>query len=113
MRVINAIFYVSDIFKSIEFYEKLGFKISKNMDKQIDFKMDEQSAVFSIIDGDSARKEPGKQVCRLGVPNIGGLYEKYKLLGIPLVMDLTDKPYGRTFAIKDIDGNRLEFVQDV
>jgi len=111
MKLRNVIFYVKNLKKSHKFYENLGFQLSKNYGKFISYKTDTDNTFFSIMETDDIKKEPGKQVCTFWTSNIGGLFQKCKLLGIAIDTDLTKTDFGLMFAIKDIDGNKIEFVE--
>jgi catechol 2,3-dioxygenase-like lactoylglutathione lyase family enzyme len=111
MKLSNVIFYVADINRAVEFYQKIGFKIVQNHDKYIDLETTDPEVHLSLRESNGDRQSPGKQACIFLTENVSGLYEKYKLLSIPLQNDLKTTNNGRTFAITDPDGNRLEFIQ--
>ncbi len=112
MKLGNVIFYVKNLNASLEFYQKLGFKVSENIGKQARIKTIEDGVFITVAESDNGRCIPGKQACSFYVDNVGGLFEKYKLLGAPLLSSLSQTENGSCFAISDLDGSRLEFIQN-
>ncbi len=111
MKLRNAIFYVKDINQAKAFYEKLGFKVSDDFGKFVSYETEQNDPRFSIMESDSPDKVPGKQVCVFWADDIETFCEKMKSLGVAVATELYDSPFGKSFAIRDIDGNKIEFVQ--
>ena len=112
MRLRNVIFYVSNISASVEFYHKLGFELAEDFGNFVSFATDDKHIHFSLMeDKKDPTKVPGKQVCVFYSDDVENLYEKAKELGINMATELYKAPFGKTFAIRDIDGNKIEFVQ--
>ena len=112
MKLRNIIFYVSNIATVVEFYKKLGFDIAEDFGNFVSFATDDKHINFSLMeDKTDPTKVPGKQVCVFYSEDIETLYEKVKELNIAIATELYKAPFGKTFAIRDPDGNKIEFVQ--
>lgn len=111
MRLRNVIFYVKDIKKSKDFYKKLGFKIVRDFGKFISYDTGVEDLYFSIMESDSQEKSPGKQVCAFWADDIEAFYQKIDDLKIKIATELHEATFGKTFAIRDPDGNKIEFVE--
>jgi len=111
MKLRNVIFYVKDIGQSKDFYKKLDFNIVQDFGKFISYDAGYENLYFSIMESDDPVKIPGKQVCVFGTEAITKLSEKFKEIGIPFDTELYDASFGKTFSVRDIDGNKIEFVQ--
>ena len=111
MKLRNVIFYVQDINKSKDFYKKLDFQIAQDFGKFVSYETKAGGLYFSIMESDNPKKVPGKQVCTFWTNDTKALYEKLKGLEIEIDTKLYKAPFGETFAIRDIDGSKIEFVQ--
>jgi predicted enzyme related to lactoylglutathione lyase len=112
MKLRNVIFYVRDIEIAKEFYQNLGMEIGQDFGDFVSFSLDQGDVWFSIMESDTEEKEPGKQICTLSVENIDEYYKKIVEQEIKVVTELFEAPYGKTFEIKDIDGNQIEFMEE-
>lgn len=111
MELRSVIFYVKNIGQSKVFYEKLGFNVLQDFGKFISYDAGYKNLYFSIMEADDSFKEPGKQVCVFWTKDINALFGKVKNSNITIDTQLYKAPYGETFSIRDIDGNKIEFVQ--
>jgi catechol 2,3-dioxygenase-like lactoylglutathione lyase family enzyme len=113
MKIRNVIFYVKDIDLSKKFYEKLGFKLVEDFGKFISFETSDNQTFFSLMqpDVDDSIKVPGKQVCAISVVDIDEEWKKVKKLGLVIAKELIEESFGRTFAIRDLDGNKIEYIE--
>ena len=111
MKLRNVNFFVNNLNLAADFYQKLGFKIVATLDKTINLETEEENVFLSLREVSNEREIPGKQSCSFYVNNVDGTYERFKLLGAPLEKDLKDTEIGRMFAIRDKDGNSIEFIQ--
>ena len=112
MKLRNIIFYVKDINSSVEFYKQLGFRIAQDFGKFVSFSTENERIFFSIMESDDSEKVPGKQVCAFWCKNINNLYDKFKKLNLKIATELYKTSFGETFAIRDLDGNKIEFVEE-
>ena len=112
MKLRNVIFYVSSMGIAVEFYKKLGFELAEDFGNFISFTTDDSHIHFSLMeDKTDTTKIPGKQVCVFYSDGIEGLYKKVKYLKINIATELYEAPFGKTFAIRNPDDNKIEFVQ--
>ena len=111
--------YVTDTTKTVEFYEKLGFKITKNKpghgqanlgDFWIDFH--DKDEEFKPEFQQEALKEPkgGGVYFMVKVRNIDKLYQDLISKDLKPSSEPRDWPWGnREFVIKDPDGYKIAF----
>lgn len=111
MKLRNVIFYVRDIDKSKDFYKRLGFEITQDFGKFVSYNTGVENLYFSIMEPDGPKKVPGNQVCTFWIEDIKDFYKKIKKVSVEIDTKLYEAPFGETFAIRDIDGNKIEFVQ--
>lgn len=111
MKIRDVVFYVNDINQSKDFYIRLGFEIEKEFGKFVSFKTADENIWFSINLADDPSKYPGKQTCVFWSEDIKNDFERIKKFGAKFVKELYQTPYGFTFSFRDIDGNKIEFVE--
>ncbi len=111
MIIRSVTFIVNDIQKSVSFYEKIGFKVLENSDDRICFQLDNKDQQFCILQKNDDNYQAGQQICSFFKSNVDGFFEKCRLMGAPLEKVLDDSPDGRTFAFRDIDGNKIEIME--
>lgn len=111
MKLRNVIFYVQDIEKSKEFYQKIGFKLNQDFGKFVSFETGVNNLYFSLNSSLGKDRIPGKQVCAFWVDDIDVFYKKMKKLRVTINEEVYEASFGRTFSIQDIDGNKIEFVE--
>lgn len=109
----SAVFYVSDINKAKDFYTNiLNFKIVEDQghyvtlqigtDNNINLALNSQHRSFQIA---------GKQTISVTCTNIDNLYQVLTKKGVKIFDKLTTQPWGRYFAIEDIDGNHIDITE--
>lgn len=111
MKLRNVIFYVKGIEAAKDFYKSLGFEIKQDFGKFVSYDVEIEKQYFSIMESDDVKKVPGKQVCTFWADDIDRLYKSIRNSTIKVDTELYEAPFGKTFAIRDIDGNKIEFVQ--
>jgi catechol 2,3-dioxygenase-like lactoylglutathione lyase family enzyme len=112
MKLREAILYVTDMNRAREFYEKLGIFCAMNQDNTYcNLKVVDEDINVSLAL--APEKNPGHQTIVLSVPEIERFHKDIQALGIKIEVPLQDKGWGQTFYLRDPDGNRLEFVEEV
>jgi catechol 2,3-dioxygenase-like lactoylglutathione lyase family enzyme len=111
MKLRDVVFYVGNIEKAKDFYQKLGFEVERDFGKFVSFKTEDANTWFSINLADESTKVPGKQTCIFWSENIEEDYKRLKVLGMNIAKELYEAPFGKTFSFRDIDGNKIEIVE--
>ncbi|MBN1618162.1 VOC family protein [Candidatus Dojkabacteria bacterium] len=114
MKLRSVVFYVSNIEISKRFYLKLGFEINRDDGKYIELITDNKCKSGPFLDlseSNSQQKQPGKQICCIDTKEIDKLFRKYSTISVRISSKLIEKTWGKTFSIKDPDGNTIEFIQ--
>ena len=110
-------FLVTDMNRSIEFYNKLGF--------EVDFLYEDFYLGISR-DGYSIHLKSGKPAIEerqnkknnehldivFSVDKIEDLYEEFRNQSIDILQPLRDSPYGKEFYIADPDGYIIAFLEE-
>ena len=112
MKLRNVIFYVSDIDRAKQFYEKLGFNIADDQHTFVSLKTDDENIFLSLNSNITEFNVPGKQVCAFYASDIEHLYAEMQKVAIPMFTSLQTFEWGRCFIVQDPDGNKLEFVEN-
>lgn len=109
---------VMDLAASKSFYtEKLGFEIGNENPQACVFKYNQGEASFAI----RTPLEPleGKEL-GLGVAlwfaveeNVDELKERFIAKGVKTAGPIIDTPFGRAFHVKDLDGYKLTFLNEI
>lgn len=111
MKIKDITFFVKDIKKSRAFYEGIGFKVIYDYGNLINFETTEKGVYFSLRVAEDIKQYPGKQNCTFSATSVGGLFQKCKLMGIPMETDLIKVKEHLSFTIRDFDGNKLTFIE--
>lgn len=111
MKLRSVIFYVSDINNSKEFYAKIGFEVDKDFGNYVAFKTAVPAISFALNLADDETKIPGRQVCSIYIDEIEQEKERLENIGIE-VQDFKTNPFGKSFHIRDVDGNKIVYVED-
>ena len=111
MQLRNVIFYVNDIKSAKSFYENIGFEMLEDFGQFISYRTDAEGIYFSIMQPDDETKVPGKQVCTFWTDDIKILFQQMLESDVEIATELSEEPFGETFAIRDPDGNKIEFVE--
>lgn len=104
--------YVSNLQKSKNFYQSLGFEI-KFIDKDwIEFDFGETS--FAILERpiNKGKVVPQKTRIMFETDNIKSLYQELNSKKIKLIGNIRNETYGKLLTFEDPDGNWLEFFQN-
>jgi len=116
---------VTDLARSVAFYEKLGF--TKGYDYEADVKgcsMNAGSAVLFLFqtkqanpqavkrDPSLAQNPPGIDHLSFLVEDVNQIYAELKAKGVAFLSEPADQDWGaRLVGLKDPDGNNLYFLQ--
>lgn len=111
MNLRSIIFYVSDIDKSKEFYQKLGFEVDQEFGNYVSYKSSSPKISFAINLADDDTKVPGKQVCSVYSHDMKNDLKLLEEASIE-VFDYKETSFGKTFHIRDLDGNKINYVQE-
>lgn len=109
----GAILYVGDIQKSKDFYTNiLGFKIVEDQGQFATFQIgDDQYAYLAINSEHRSFQMIGKQTISVKCKDIEKLYKRLKDAKIKIFDELSTQPWGKYFAIEDIDGNHIDVTE--
>ena len=113
MNLDTVIFYTNDINKIIDFYQGL-------LNLEIEYRRDNEyvSFIFSnkvkigIKKAVEERENPGSQTVIILLNNIDAFYQEVRNKNIVVYSELKNEDWGRTFSILDIDGNKVEFLEE-
>lgn len=110
MKITYAIFYTNSIEKIEDFYTKvIGLQKAFGNNRFVAFKVGE--VLLGIKMQEHEREIPGHQTAIIEVDNIDAQYQELKSKGVTIYKELTAEEWGKNFAVLDIDGNKVEFVQ--
>lgn len=114
-RVHSTLFLVSNLEKTAQFYEQLGFSVEKS-DDAVRIKMNDFTLTFMDENKALINKEAGATPKGLGVftyfevENVDKYYQLLEDKGIQTSSEPKNWPWGkREFAIKDPEGYKLVF----
>lgn len=105
--------YVSDLEKSLHFYQLIGFKIKFIECEWAEFDLGGTS--FAILE---RPKDKGKVVARKArimfeTNNIQSIFNDLKNKKVKLIGTIRNESYGKLLTFEDPDGHWLEFYQKV
>jgi catechol 2,3-dioxygenase-like lactoylglutathione lyase family enzyme len=109
----TAIFYTRDINKAVDFYQGL-------LGLEVDYRRGDEYVSFIFFNkiklgvkkAIEKREVPGSQTIIISLDNIDVFYEEIKKKDVALYDELTNESWGKTFSILDIDGNKIEFLEE-
>jgi predicted enzyme related to lactoylglutathione lyase len=109
----TAIFYTKDINKVIDFYQDLlGLEVDyRRGDKYVSF-IFFNKIKLGVKKATEKREVPGSQTIIISLNDIDAFYKEIKKKEISLYDELTNESWGKTFSILDIDGNKIEFLEE-
>ena len=108
MKLSYSIFYTSDIPRIRKYYQdSFGWIPELEFDHFLDYNFG--NARLGIKLGNKEREVSGSQTTIFEVENIEKLYEKVQYLKLDIYKELAKQEWGTSFAVLDIDGNKLEF----
>lgn len=106
----SPIFYISNMDKSIDFYTKyLNFSILERSDSFSVLIAGDAKISLNLADGRD--KVAGNQVVIFVLDDIEKDFDRISKLDVAMECPLKDAGYGKTFIVKDLDGNKLEFIE--
>lgn len=108
----TAIFYTKNMSAAVDFYVKtIGLTpVQGGSDYYTAFQFENQ-AMLGLKFADKEGQVPGMQTVILTVDDIDALNADLKKKNVQFHSELTDFPWGRHFSIRDVDNNKVEFVQ--
>ena len=115
----SALFYASDLARTVAFYEKLGFTVT-NIEGTVRIKLGDFTLAFVDERKTLVKKESGAGPKGLGiftyveVENVDAYFATLKSKGIRTSSEPRTWPWGkREFVVKDPDGYKLVFYSQV
>lgn len=107
----GLVYRVSDLDKTVEFYESLGFRIGKREEHQATCYVNWFWLRFvAETDGDSAGREESEPTLHLKVDDIDDFYGAVLANGFtPSTEPRKQRSGAREFLLHDPDGNKLVF----
>lgn len=111
----SNLFYASDLNKTAQFYEQLGFSVSKDTEavrvKLGDFALEFIDENRTIIKNESGAQPKGLGVFTyVEVDDVDAFYTLLKEKGVDISHEPKDWPWGkREFVVKDPDGYKVVF----
>lgn len=105
--------YVSDLEKSIRFYQNIGFEL-KFIDGNAwaEFDMGETSFALLQRPAEKGAVQPAKTRIMFEVNDIEEMRQHLISLGVNLIGDVREEPYGKLLTFEDPDGHWLEFFEN-
>jgi len=105
--------YVSDLEKSIRFYQNIGFEL-KFIDGNAwaEFDMGETSFALLQRPAEKGAVRPAKTRIMFEVNDIEEMRQHLISLGVKLIGDVREEPYGKLLTFEDLDGHWLEFFEN-
>ncbi len=103
--------YVSDLQKSKQFYQDMGFEVKLTDGDWIEFDLGETS--FAILKRPAHKGDVVASKTRLmfETDDIELVYEELKNRGVKTIGEIRTEPYGKLLTFEDPDGHWLEFYQ--
>ncbi|HEY4251706.1 MAG TPA: VOC family protein [Roseomonas sp.] len=112
----STVLPVAEMDRSISYYvEGLGFRENFRIGEPATYVMLCRGALsVQLMPGLRAPRAVGMAAIYAFVRELDALHAEFTARGVPIEMPLQDHPYGmREFSIRDPDGNRLTFGQEV
>lgn len=104
------ILYVSDVRKAVLFYvNHLGFTVSDDAGDFVMLSLGDSKIALNKADAEG--KVAGHQTIILVSDSIVEDYEAISSAEVRVELPLCDPGYGRTFIIRDRDGNKIEIIE--
>nr|WP_245545294.1 DUF2867 domain-containing protein [Phocaeicola abscessus] len=103
--------YVSDLQKSKQFYQDMGFEVKLTNGDWIEFNFGETS--FAILQRPAHKGDviASKTRIMFETDDIELVYEELKNKGVKTIGEIKTEPYGKLLTFEDPDGHWLEFYQ--
>lgn len=109
----TTLFYVKNIEASKKFYtDILKFRIVDDQGKYVALKIStSEESLLALNSDEKYRDIVGHQTIILTAENIENTYKGIKDL-VNVKLDLAQKPWGKTFIFSDLDGNKIEVLEN-
>jgi len=109
-RLEAPVLYVTDIGRSVAFYTgHLGFAVVHDSGDFVTLSVGGTKVALNRSDGKD--KSPGAQTIILVSDAIVEDYQYMVTSGVEIDLPLGDLGYGRTFIVRDCDGNKVEVIE--
>ncbi len=103
---------VSDVVRSIEFYQQFGFEVQVQNPNFALLRLGEGTIGLLKMDLSKWPRGPRAAIhIELGTDHLDALYEQFESQGIHFHEPPRDRPWERAMATYDPDGYRLEIAQ--
>lgn len=102
---------MSDLKKSLRFYQNIGFEL-KFIEKDgawAEFDLGETSFAILQRPAEKGKVQPAKTRIMFEVDNIEEMRKHLISLGVKLIGDIREEPYGKLLTFEDLDRHWLEF----
>lgn len=111
-RIFACWVYVSNLSKSVDFYQSIGFRIKYIEDKWIEFDLGETS--FAILERPKSKGKvvPQKTRIMFETDDIESAFKQLKDKHIKMIGEIRNEHYGKLLTFEDPDGHWLEFFQN-
>ena len=105
--------YVSDLEKSIRFYQNIGFEL-KFIDGKEWAEFDLGETAFALLQrpAEKGAVKPAKTRIMFEVNDIEKMQQHLVSLGVKLIGGVREEPYGKLQTFEDPDGHWLEFFEN-
>lgn len=103
--------YVSDLGKSIRFYQSIGFRIKFIEGLWVEFDLGQTS--FAILERPKSEGNviPRKTRIMFETDDIETVYNELKDKKVKMIGTIRSEPYGKLLTFEDPDGHWFEFYQ--
>ena len=106
--------YVSDLKKSLRFYQNIGFEL-KFIEKDgawAEFDLGETAFALLQRPAEKGKVQPRKTRIMFEVARIEEMQEYLISLGVKRIGSIRKEPYGKLLTFEDLDGHWLEFFEN-
>ena len=106
--------YVSDLKKSIRFYQDIGFELKfiEEDGAWAEFDLGETSFALLQRPAEKGKVQPAKTRIMFEADHIEEMRQQLVFLGVKLIGDIREEPYGKLLTFEDPDGHWLEFFEN-
>ena len=120
MRAVSPVLLVSDVVRSRDYYsDALGFRLNTLWGEPPTFCMARRDGVEVMLSQVSDNPQPngkidGQMDAYIWVDDVTNLFKEFDAKGALIESGPTDRPYeAREIEVRDPDGHRLVFAQDM
>ena len=106
--------YVSDLKQSIRFYQDIGFELKfiEEDGAWAEFDLGETSFALLQRPAEKGKVQPAKTRIMFEADHIEEMRQQLVFLGVKLIGDIREEPYGKLLTFEDPDGHWLEFFEN-